>query len=163
VHLLAATTAAIHSARPDAQTRGFALASGYDPLGFLESADQIAERDFGGLSNIMDKLDVHLYRTLPKDLQMLQVYEELYTGPIVVGELGWITNDPGHPGSVSPSEQALNEIGFLNAVAQDPQIESALLFRYRANRSDPFDTANVAADGSKRPAYYALQSTLTQR
>ncbi len=163
VHLLAATTAAIHSARPDAQTRGFALASGYDPLGFLESSNQIAEQDFGGLQNIMDKLDIHLYRTLPKDLQMIQAYEEIYTGPIVIGELGWITGDPDHPGSVSPSEQVINEISFLNAAAQDPQIESALFFRYRANRSDPFDTANVAPDGLKRPAYYALQATLTER
>ena len=163
VHKLAQMTSAIHTVRPDAEVRGFALASGYDPVGFLLAAKQVADSEYGGLENIMDGLDVHLYRTLPKDMQMLQEYMQIYTGPIYVGEYGWIVNDPDHPGAVSLSEQADNEIALYNYAALYPQIKELDIFRLVSQRMDPFDTANISPSGTFRPAWFMLQSTLNDK
>ncbi len=163
VELLAHTNSVIHAVRPDAQTRGFALASGYDPIGYLTKAKQIADLYYGGLDNIMDGLDVHLYRTESKDLQMLISYMQLYDGSIYVGEYGWIVNDSNHPGSVSFTEQADNELALRAALIPYPQVKSLDMFRFRSQSLDPFDTANVSRLGVKRAAYYVLQSTLMTR
>ena len=159
---LAHTTAAIHKVRPDAKVLGFALASGYHPVAFLTEAAQIANQEYGGLQNIMDGLDVHFYRTLPMDLQMLHTYEQLYPGSIYIDELGWIVGDPSHPGAVSLDEQAQNEVSFVTTVSEDPRVQTALFFKFKASPSDPFDTANVSANNVMRPAYFALQLTLSE-
>jgi hypothetical protein len=152
---------AIHAVRPDAEVSGFALASGYLPLRYLTQAIQYANQKYGSLP--MDSLDIHLYRSLDKDLWVIDTCEQLYGGPIHIGELGWLVNDPDQPGSVSLDDQASNEVTFYNDMAADPQIRSFDFFKYRANPADPFDTANVAQDGTLRPAYYALQMTLLDR
>lgn len=148
----------IHAARPGVEVSGFALASGYLPLRYFAQAVQYADATYGSLP--MDSLDIHLYRTLPKDLWMINAYQQLYGGPIHIGELGWIVNDPNQAGSVSLTEQASNEATFYTDMTQDPQIRSFDFFKYRANSADPFDTANVAQDGTFRPAYYTLQVLL---
>jgi hypothetical protein len=151
----------IHAVRPDAEVSGFALASGYLPLRYFSQAVQYADQEYGGLP--MDSLDIHLYRSLDKDLWMISAYEQLYGGPIHIGELGWLVDDSDQPGSVSLDDQASNEVTFYNDMTDDPQIRSFDFFKYRANSADPFDTANVAQDGTLRPAYYALQMTILDR
>jgi hypothetical protein len=37
------------------------------------------------------------------------------------------------------------------------------IFRFKANPADPFDTANVASNGTFRRAYYALRTILLNR
>ncbi len=161
VSYLAHTTAAIHQLRPDAQTGGFALASGFQPLQYLEAATQIADEDYGGLANIENYLDVHLYRSLDEDLSRVKEFEQIYSGPIRIGETGWMVNDPGHPGVVTQTEQATNESTLITTLSLDPQIVGIDFFRYRANRTDPFDTANVSATGVRRLAWFSTQLTLT--
>jgi hypothetical protein len=163
VHKLAHMTAAIHAVRPDVQIRGFALASGDDPIGYLTESERIADRDFGGLENIMDGLDVHLYRSLTKDLEMIQMYIELYGGPIYVGEYGWIVGDPDHPGSVSLAEQAYNEVALRTALIAYPQVKSLDMYRFVSQSWDPFDTANISPSHVFRLAYFMLQTNLMSR
>lgn len=160
VHLLAETTAAIHNVRPDALTRGFALASGYHPIPYLLSAKAIADREFGGLDKIMDGLDVHLYHSPAVNMQALASYAQIYSGPMYIGEFGWKVGEPAKTGGVSLAEQAQNEVAFLVALAQYPQVKAADMFRWKGKQTDPFDTANVSPGGKFRPSFFTLQLLL---
>lgn len=162
VDFLAHTSAAIRSIRPGVDIRAFALASNYHPIAYLKEASQYADQMYGGLQNIATTLDEHDYGSLARDEQKLQVTLHLIGPemPVVLGEVGYILNDGSHTGYNTPAQQAANEAAFYAYLTQYPQVKSMDIFRYKANPDDPFDTANVAANGTFRPAYYALRSML---
>ena len=162
VDLLAHTSAAIRTVRPGVDIRAFALASNYHPIAYLETAAQYAAQTYGGLQNIATTIDEHDYGSLARDERKLQTTIQIIGPemPIVLGEVGYILNDVTHTGYNTPDQQAANEAALYAYVSQYPQVKSMDIFRYKANPNDPFDTANVAADGTFRPAYYALQAIL---
>ncbi|HVV25643.1 MAG TPA: hypothetical protein VHC21_01245 [Candidatus Saccharimonadales bacterium] len=165
VDLLAHTSAAIRGVRPGVDIRAFALASNYHPIAYLEAASQYAEQAYGGLQNIATTIDEHDYGSLTRDEQKLQTTIQIIgpTMPIVLGEVGFILDDATHTGYNTPAEQAQDEIDLYTDLQQYPEVKSMDIFRYEANPTDPFDTANVAQNGTPRPAYYALQTILLNR
>lgn len=159
---LAKAYQAMHRVRPGITVDGFALASGYQPLAYFEACKNIADAHFGGLDNVRDINDIHLYHSMDTDLSDLQAFEAVDpTGVWRIGETGFIVNDQGHPGAVTQAEQAINEVSLITHLELDPKVIAVNWFRYRSSPTDPFDTANVSPRGFKRPAYYMLRSTLT--
>ncbi len=157
---------AIHEVRPGVITRGLGLASGYNPERFIKRAAHIADGEYGGWQNVFDWLDEHFYRSLSEDENMVDYLRQFYQGPAYYGEVGWIVGPPSsHPGAVSPAEQALNEISFMQFLAKDPRNRGVgwYLFRNSGNPEDPYKTANVTYKGLELPSYYMMQTTLTGR
>jgi hypothetical protein len=165
VDFLAQTSSAIRNVRPDVEIRAFALASNYHPMAYLREASQYADQAYGGLQNIATVIDEHDYGSLQRSEQKLQTTLQIIGPqmPVVLGEVGYILNDATHTGYNTPDEQARNETALYEYLRQYPQVKAMDIFRFKANPADPFDTANVASNGTFRRAYYALRTILLNR
>lgn len=162
VDYLAQIGMAIRTVQPDAKIWGFALAAGYDSVAYLTTGSRYADQKYGSLAKLMYGLDVHSYWGVAKALQMLATYQAIVPLPTRIGEAGFILRDPAHPNGISPSEQAKSELSLYTAVA-NLNVEELDWFRDVAQPIDPFDTANISANGIFRPAYYVMRSALTGR
>jgi hypothetical protein len=134
-------------------------------MAYLREASQYADQAYGGLQNIATVIDEHDYGSLQRSEQKLQTTLQIIGPqmPVVLGEVGYILNDATHTGYNTPDEQARNETALYEYLRQYPQVKAMDIFRFKANPADPFDTANVASNGTFRRAYYALRTILLNR
>jgi hypothetical protein len=152
VRLLHATRAAIRAARPDAHVSGFGLDSSHQPILYLARAAKAAAR-YGGLRALMDTLSLHLYTGSPaRDAYLVRQAEKLWRGPINVDEAGYQVDRMGE------QAQARSEVALLDRMSRDPQVRNVFFYRYRDSADADLATANVRADGTRRPGFYAVKA-----
>jgi hypothetical protein len=164
VRLTYLTNKDVHAVRPDAKTRGLALASGFGQVAFMAAATPIANQEFGGWQNVFDAVDWHEYHSLEMDEQIVKADEQYYDGPAYLGEIGWkVSRATDSPGAVSETQQAVNEVSLIDDLSEDPQIKGIYFYLYQnsSDPTDPFKMANVLANGTKLLSFFSLQSKLT--